>query len=325
MTDGLTSDAKSGDRGRAAATPLEIPAPGWRDVLIRTWREATDDNLGLIAAGVTFYAFLTIVPMLGVIVLAYGLIASPETVVRNMQSLTSVMPADAAKLIGEQLMQVVQTAGSQKGFGILVALGIALYGAMKGMGAIVTALNIAYDEEETRGFVKTTLLTLVMTLGAVVVAILAIVAISALGAVERIIPSAGGFTHMLVKIVTWVGAATGMAAGVAAVYRYAPDRDNAKWAWLSVGSIFATVLILAATLGFGFYVSNFGNYNATYGSLGAVIVLLTWLNLSAYILLFGAELNAELEHQTRRDTTEGAERPEGQRGAEMADTVGETP
>jgi len=304
----MTEPKPQTDRGRAA-----------------TWREATKDNLSLIAAGVTFYAFLTIVPMLVVLVLAYGLIASPETVIKNMQGLTSVMPADAAKLIGDQLMQVVQTAGSKKGFGLLVAVGVALYGAMNGMGAIVTAMNIAYDEEETRSFWKTTLLSLLMTFGAILVGVVAILAISALGAVEHVIPNAPGFVQTLVKIVSWIGAAAAMAAAVAAVYRYAPARANAKWVWLSAGSIVATVLILAATLGFGFYVANFGNYNATYGSLGAVIVLLTWLNLSAYILLFGAELNAELEHQTREDTTEGAPRPEGQRGAEMADTVGETP
>lgn len=321
----MTTAAKPDDRGRTATTPLEIPFSGWRDVAIRTWRESTKDNLSLIAAGVTFYAFLTIVPMLGALVLVYGLVADPETVVRNMQGLTSVMPADAAKLIGEQLMTVVQTAGSKKGFGLLVALGIALYGAMKGMGAIVTAMNIAYDEEESRGFARTTLLTLAMTLGALLVAFVAIVAISAMGAIDTVLPASSPFVHAIVTIIAWIVAAAVMSAGVAAVYRYAPDRENARWAWLSAGSIFATVLILAATVGFGFYVSNFGSYNATYGSLGAVIVLLTWLNLSAYILLFGAELNAELEHQTRRDTTEGAPQPEGRRRAEMADTVGETP
>ena len=313
------------DRGRSAASPAEIPFSGWRDVLIRTWREATQDNLSLIAAGVTFYAFLTIVPLLGSLVLVYGLVADPETVVRNMRGLTSIMPADAARLIGEQLMQVVQTAGSKKGFGLLVALAIALYGATKGMGAIVTAMNIAYDEEETRGFVKTTLLTLAMTFGAILVGIVAILAVSAMSAIERLLPSSGPFVHTAVTVALWLFAAALMSGAIAAVYRYAPARDKAQWKWLSAGSIFATLLIVAATLGFGFYVSNFGRYNATYGSLGAVIVLLTWLNLSAYILLFGAELNAELEHQTHRDTTDGPEKPIGARGAEMADTVGATP
>jgi len=304
---------------------MEIPFSGWRDIFIRTWREATKDNLSLIAAGVTFYAFLTIVPLLGAMVLVYGLVADPETVVANMQGLTSVLPADAARLIGEQLMAVVETAGTKKGFGLLVALGIALYGAMKGMGAIVTAMNICYDEKEERSFIRTALLTLIMTVGAVAVGIIAIVAISAMSAIESVLPGLPPFAPTLITIGFWVLAAAAMSAGVAAVYRYAPDRDNAKWKWLSAGSILATILILAATLGFGFYVANFGSYNATYGSLGAVIVLLTWLNLSAYILLFGAELNAEIEHQTRRDTTEGPPRPEGERGAEMADSVGETP
>ncbi|HZF41884.1 MAG TPA: YihY/virulence factor BrkB family protein [Sphingomonadaceae bacterium] len=322
----MTSSATpTDDRGRSATTPMEIPFSGWRDILIRTWRESTKDNLSLIAAGVTFYAFLTIVPLLGAMVLVYGLVADPATVVANMQGLTSVMPADAAKLIGEQLMQVVQTAGSKKGLGLLAALGIALYGATKGMGAVVTAMNIVYGEEETRGFVKTTLLTLAMTLGAVVVGIVAILAISAMSAIERLLPTSAPFVHTVVTIALWVFAAALMSAAIAAVYRYAPARDKAQWSWLSAGSILATLLILGATLAFGFYVSNFGSYNATYGSLGAVIVLLTWLNLSAYILLFGAELNAELEHQTRADTTDGPVKPEGQRGARMADTVGETP
>ena len=313
------------DRGRSASTPMEIPFTGWRDILIRTWRESTQDNLSLIAAGVTFYAFLTIVPLLGALVLVYGLVADPATVLRNMQGLTSVMPAAAAQLIGEQLMQVVQTAGSKKGFGLLVALGIALYGATKGMGAIVTAMNIVYDEEETRGFVRTTLLTLAMTLGAVIVGIVAILAISAMSAIERMLPGSAPFVHTLATIALWIIASALMSGAIAAVYRYAPARDKARWIWLSAGSILATVLIVASTLAFGFYVSNFGSYNATYGSLGAVVVLLTWLNLSAYILLFGAELNAEIEHQTRSDTTEGPARPEGARGAEMADTVGGTP
>ena len=321
----MTEAAPSDDRGRNAASPAQIPLSGWRDVLIRTWKESMQDNLSLIAAGVTFYAFLTIVPLLGSLVLVYGLVADPATVVANMQGLTSVMPADAARLIGEQLMQVVTTAGSKKGWGLLLALALALYGATKGMGAIVTAMNVAYDEEERRGFVKTTLLTLAMTVGAVLVGIVAILAISAMSAIERVLPASGPVVHFLVTALLWIFAAALMSASVAAVYRYAPSRDKAQWKWLSAGSIFATVLIVAATLGFGFYVSNFGSYNATYGSLGAVIVLLTWLNLSAFILLFGAELNAELEHQTRRDTTEGPEKPEGQRGAEMADTVGATP
>lgn len=302
-----------------------MPASGWRDALIRTWREAGKDNLDLIASGVAFYFFLAVVPLLGALVLGYGLVADPATVVRHMQAITSVLPADAARLIGEQLQSIVTTAQGKKGLGLLVALLIALYGAMKGAGAIVTALNIVYEEEETRGFVKRTLLTFFMTVGMVLVGILALLAISAMGAVEALLPGRSELLHTVLKLASWIVAALAMSAGVAAVYRYAPDRDEARWRWLTPGSALATLALLLVSLGFGFYVANFGSYNATYGSLGAVVVLLTWLYLSAYVVLLGAELNSELEHQTAQDSTEGADQPMGRRGAKVADTVGETP
>jgi membrane protein len=317
-------DPRNDGRGRTAGSPMEMPARGWRDVLVRTWREASDDNLGLIAAGVAFYAFLALVPLLAALVLTYGLVAEPETVMRHMQSITRLVPADAARLIGEQLTTVSQTAAGKQGFGLLVALALALYGAMRGASAIVTALNIVYDEHEERGFVKTTLLALVITVGAVLVGVIALLAVSALGFVERLLPGSSALLHSVIRIVFWAAAALAASGAVAALYRYGPSRDRAKWRWLTPGSIAATLLWLAATLGFGIYVANFGSYNATYGSLGAVVVLLTWLYLSAYVLLFGAELNAELEHQTAEDTTAGQPRPQGQRGAQMADTVGET-
>lgn len=320
LTETMTTPATH-PAGRDAASPLAVPALGWKQILIRTWKEAGADNVDLIAAGVAFYGFLALVPLLGAIVLSYGLIASPESVVANMQSLTAVMPADAAKLIGEQLLNVVKSEGDKKGFGLLIALAIALYGAMKGAGAVVTALNIAYEEKETRGFVKLNLLNLAITLGAVVVAILAVIAIAALGHLEKLLPGAPAFLLTLGKIASYLLMGGIAAAGVATLYRYGPDRDKAKWTWLTPGSLAFTVLWLAMTLGFGFYVANFGSYNATYGSLGAVVVLLTWIYLSAYVLLLAAELNSELEHQTAQDTTSGAAKPLGARGAEAADTV----
>lgn len=308
-------------RGRDAATPTQMPAKGWTEALKRAWKESGDDNLNLIAAGVSFYAFLTIVPILGALVLVYGFIADPATLVRHVQSLASVMPAEAAKLIGEQLMGVVTANGSKKGLGVLLALGLALYGASKGMGAIVTALNIAYDEKEKRGFFKRLLLTLAMVVGALLLVIMLIFAGSVTGALGRLLPFSSPVVVFLLKVLSWVVTAALLSAGIAALYRYAPARDKAKWSWLTPGSIIATVGIGVASILFGIYVSNFGNYNATWGSLGAVVVLLTWLNLSAFILLLGAEVNAELEHQTERDTTSGPEQPLGTRGAEMADRV----
>lgn len=313
--------ATSDDRGRTASNPLAMPLKGWKDVFVRTWAEAGDDNVGLVAAGVAFYGFLALVPLLGAIVLSYGLVADPKTVVHNMQGLTSVMPGDAAKLVGEQLMNVVKTSGSKKGLGLLLALALAVFGARSAAGSIVTALNIAYEEKEKRSFIMVNLLALGITAAGVVVAVLAVVAIAALGHLESLLPTAPRFVVVLGKLLSYVALAFAGAAGAATLYRYGPSRTKPRWVWLTPGSTLAAVLWLALTLGFGIYVANFGNYNATYGSLGAVVVLLTWLYLSSYILLFGAELNSELEHQTAEDTTGGADKPMGDRGAWAADHV----
>ena len=316
---------KTDERGRDAGSPWDIPAKGWKDIALRAWKEASQDNISLVASGVAFCGVLAMVPMLGAVVLSYGLIATPETVMKNVQSLTSVMPVDAAKLIGEQLVNVVKASDGKKGFGLLLALAIALYGAMKGAAALITSLNIAYDEQETRSFVRLNLITLAITAGAVVIAIFAIIAIAAMGSLDTLFPSAPAVLLVLGKIVSYLVMAGVGAAAAATLYRYAPNRDEAKWMWLTPGSVLTTVSWLIVTLGFGFYVANFGSYDATYGSLGAAIVLLTWLYLSAYILLFGAEFNCELERQTAQDTTKGPVQAMGRRGAYAANTVASEP
>jgi membrane protein len=312
-------------RGHDAVSPWAIPARGWKDIALRAWKEGGQDNISLVASGVAFCGVLAMVPMLGAVVLSYGLVATPETVMKNVQSLTSVMPTDAAKLIGEQLANVVTTSDGKKGFGLLLALAIALYGAMKGATALITSLNIAYDEEETRSFVRLNLIALAITAGAVLIAIVAIIAIAAMSSLETLFPSAPGIVLVAGKILSYIVMAGVGAAAAATFYRYAPNRDEAKWTWLTPGSVLTTVLWLVVTLGFGFYVANFGSYDATYGSLGAAIVLLTWLYLSAYILLLGAEFNCELERQTTQDTTKGPTKSLGNRGAYAADTVASGP
>ncbi|PXA88610.1 YihY/virulence factor BrkB family protein [Nostoc sp. 3335mG] len=311
--------------GRDAVTPWAIPAAGWKDVLLRAWRESGQDNIGLIASGVAFCAVLAMVPMLGAVVLSYGIIATPAAVVEHVQSLTSMMPADAARLIGEQLANIVETSDGKKGLGLILAIGIALYGAMKGASAIITALNIAYDEDETRGFVKLNLVALGITAVAAVLAVVAILSIAAMAGLEALLPGTPEFLIMIGKLISYLAMAALGSAAAASLYRFAPDRHEAKWRWLTPGSVLASISWMVMTLGFGVYVANFGNYDATYGSLGAAIVLLTWLYLSAYVLLLGAELNCELERQTVRDTTRGVERPMGQRGAFAADTVASGP
>lgn len=312
-----------GDKGRQARSPWAMPWPAWKDVLLRTWSETSNDNVGLVAAGVAFYGFLALVPLLGATVLTYGLVADPHAVIADVQGMMSVMPADAAKLIGEQLMNVVQTSDGKKGFGLLLALALALFGARNGAGAVVTALNIAYEEQETRGFVKVNALALGITAGGVLVAIVAMVAVAALGHLESLLPTLPDVVLVAGKVLAYLVMALVGAAGAATLYRYGPARRKAQWVWLTPGSLFAALGWLALTIGFGIYVANFGNYNATYGSLGAVVVLLTWLYLSAYILIFGAELNAELEHQTATDTTVSRDAPIGTRDAWVADHVAE--
>lgn len=212
------------DRGGAADSPLQVPARGWKDVLVRAWKEGSADNISLIASGVAFCGVLALVPMLGAIVLSYGLVASPELVIHNVQSMTLVMPQEAAKLIGEQLLNVVTTSGGKKGVGLIVALLIALYGATKGAGAIITALNIAYDEEETRGFVRLQLVTLPITAGAVILAIVATIAIAALGHLDALLPWAPGWVIGLAKLATYAVMA---AAGAARRRRFTATRPTA--------------------------------------------------------------------------------------------------
>lgn len=309
------------EQGRAAASPWAMPWPAWRQILSRTWQESSDDNIGLIAAGVAFYGFLAITPLLGATVLTYGIFAAPDTVVRHMQALAGLLPEAAAISIGQQLLELVQASDGRKGLGVVIALGIALFGARNGAGAILTALNIAYEEKETRGFIRLTLTALAFTAAMVVAAIVAAAMLALLGSLNEVLAGAPGFVNVLLRIVGYALLAAAGAAGAALLYRYGPSRHAAKWKWLTPGSILSAVLWLLLTLGFGLYVANIGRFDATYGSLGAVAAFLTWLYLASYVLLLGAELNAEIEHQTREDTTVGAPQPLGQRDAWVADHV----
>lgn len=307
--------------GRDAASPWTMPWRAWKAVAVRSWNEATDDNIGLVAAGVAFYGFLAIVPLLGAVVLCYGILAQPGTVVRHMDALMAVMPPDVARAVGQQLLELVHSSDGTKGFGVLLALAIAIFGARNGAGAILIALNIAYEEKEKRGFLTLNLTTLAITAAAVIAAISAGFAVAALAALGKLLPYANDFVVILGTLLTYLLLASGGAAGAAALYRFGPSRSKARWTWLTPGSLFASIGWLALTLGFGVYVANVGKFDATYGSLGALVALLTWLYFSSYVLLFGAEINAEFEHQTARDTTTGTPQPIGTRKAWVADHV----
>jgi membrane protein len=270
-------------------------ASEWRDLLARTWKEGSKDNVGFLAAGVAFYAFLAFVPLLAAAVLLYGLIADPGTVAEHIGKLFANLPHDAAALIADQLKSLTTSPKSSKGLGLMIALFFALYGASKGASGIVIALNQAYEVKETRSFVRTVLLSLVMTVGGLLVMMLAAAVISLTTAIESLLPDETPIIHLAVQCLSWIVAAGVVSIAIGLAYRFAPNRPDAAWRWITPGSAAASLLWLIASLAFGLYVSHFGHYNATYGSLGGVVVFLTWLYLSAYILLMGGELNSELE------------------------------
>ncbi len=289
-------------RAEAEATAREARSAGrigrsdWKRLAIATWTRASADNLGLISAGVAFYTFLALVPLLGATVLTYGLFATPGAVLRNVQSLTAVMPAEAAKLVGEQLLGVIATSTGKKGLGLAIALAVALFGARNAAGSVITALNIAYEEKETRSFFAFNLLALAMTAGGIVTAIVAMASFAALGSLDDLLPGLPGLVLWLGRILSYAALLAGGAAGAATLYRFAPDH-SARWRWISPGTLLASAGWILLSLGFSVYAANFGNYGKAYGSLATVVVLLTWVYLSAYLLLFGAELNAELERK----------------------------
>lgn len=291
MSSTPTTDAP----GRNAPSPWRMPLREWKDVAVNTWRESSKDNIGLVAAGVAFYTFLALVPLLGSTVLVYGLVATPRTVLSNLQSMTNVMPADVARLIAGQLLDIVNSSSSKKGFGLLFALAVALFGARNAAGSIITALNIAYEEEESRGFLRVTALALLITAAAVMFGLVGIGVMTSLRFLESLIPDAPQFVRWLIQLASVAIVLAGSAAAAATLYRYAPSRPKASWVWISPGTATSALGWLTLSLAFGFYVSRIADYNATYGSLGAVVALLTFVYLASYIFLFGAELNSELE------------------------------
>ena len=278
----------------------------WWATVRATWTESSEDNLSLVASGIAFNGFLALLPLLTAVVLGYGLVASPEQVARHIAVLAQAIPQDAARLIGQQLTNMVETADTTTGFGIVLSLAIAVFGAMRGATGIIVGLNIVYDVEESRAVVWRTLTRLAITICAILLFLVASLAVSLVNGLHDLLPNLGGILRQALQIGFWVATAVAVSLVIAAIYTYAPNRPGKQLRWLTPGSITATVVWVIATFAFSFYVRNFGNFNATYGALGAVIVFLLWLYLSAYILLLGAELNQVLQRQgnTANDGTD---------------------
>ena len=307
--------------GNDATSPRQMPAAAWKQIVARTWQRTWIDNVGLVAAGVAFYGFLAFVPLLSLIVMTYGALADVQTVIANFQTLTDFLPSDVAVLVGDQLLAAVTTSGTLKGTGIAVALALGLYGGTNGAGSIMIALNIAYHEKEKRTLSRFYAIALLITCGAVVLGLGALAATAAIASLERILPQASPAIIVLSKSVAYLGILV-VAAGLATLlYRFAPSRENPRWRWVTPGSLFTAATWVTLTLLFSFYITQVTSYEATYGALGAVIAFLTWIYLSAYMLIIGAELNSEVEHQTKVDSTTGDPEPIGKRGAWAADEV----
>lgn len=315
----LTREADSDD-GRTAEDPRELGMEGWKGVLKRTKDEVKDDNAALLSAGVAFFALLSLVPALFALVSIYGLVADPAEVDRQVTDALAAAPTEVQDLVSEQLQAVTERSGGGLGLTAVTGVLLALWSASSGMKHLMTAINVAYDEEETRGFVALRGRALLLTVGAVGFVVVAIGVLTALPAWLDD-TALGRPAQWAVSILRFPLLAVGLMAGLAILYRYAPDRDEPQWTWTAPGTLTATVLWLAGSIAFSIYTANFGSYGETYGALGAVVVLMLWLMLSAFAVVVGAELNAEAEHQTAKDSTTGPVRPMGQRDAHVADTV----
>ncbi|WP_306115649.1 MULTISPECIES: YihY/virulence factor BrkB family protein [unclassified Roseovarius] len=308
-------------RGRSAETPKEIPAPGWKDIAFRIKDEIAADRVGLIAAGVAFYGLLALFPAITALIAISGLMVEPSQVVDQLESLSGLVPQEVITIVTRQASEVAGSREGGLGLAAVVGLLIALYSASKGMASLIEGVNVAFDEKEKRGFIKLKLVTFALTIFVILGVIIALCAMLGLPAVLAFL-SLGPVIEGLMTFGLWAALLCLTVFGLAVLYRYAPSRVEPEWSWASPGAVVACLVWIIASAGFAFYVSNFGSYNESFGTLAGVIVLLMWFWISAFIILFGAELNAEIEAQTRKDTTTGPDMPMGSRGAVKADTLG---
>jgi membrane protein len=313
--------AQEQGRGRHASHPLQIPWTGWKDVLWRTYAEMQSDRLLSIAGGVAFFILLSIFPAITALISAYGRFFNAATVTNNISLLHDVVPANMLDIIHEQANRIASNSGRALNIGIVAGILVSLWSAMSGVKAMIDALNVIYEQKEGRNFIKLNLVALAFTLAGFATLLLAIAAVVVLPLLLASV-GLGGLTETLTRLVRWPVLLLVLLVGLTLLYRYGPDRRAARWQWVSVGSVLASVTWIVASYLFSWYLASFANYNATYGSLGAVAGLMVWLWLSTIVVLLGAELNAEIEHQTACDSTVGDEKPLGGRGAVMADTVG---
>jgi membrane protein len=306
-------------RGCTATAPSEIPTLGWKNIFWRVYGGIEDDRILANAAAVVFYALLALFPALAALVSIYGLFTSPGDVAAHLDMLTGVLPGGAIDVVGDQLHRLAQQPGSKLGIGFVIGLAVSLWSANGGVKALFDALNVVYEEEEKRSFMVLNSVSLAFTISMLLFLLVAIACVIVLPLAFAHLPRVLG---TILGIARWPVLLILMATILAVVYRFGPSRRAPHCRWISWGSAFAAVSWLAVSALFSWYAANFGSFNKTYGSLGAVIGCMTWMWLSIIVILLGAKLNAEIEHQTAPDTTDGSPKPIGARGARMADTIG---
>jgi membrane protein len=306
--------------GAAADRPSQIPPKGLLQVARRVYTQIGEDRVMAEAAGVTYYSLLAIFPAIAALISIYGLFSNPSTISDNLQALRGIVPDGGMQIISDQVHSLTSAPNKALSLGVIFGLLVSIWSTNAAMKSLFDALNAVYEQHETRSFLHRTWLSLLFTLGALLFVIFAMLAVVALPALLSMIGFADS-TKWLLSLGRWPLLLGAIMLFLAALYRYGPSRAKAKWRWVSWGSAFAACAWIMASAGFSWYVANFGSYNKTYGSLGAAVGFMTWIWISAIIILVGAELNAELEHQTARDSTAGPEKPLGTRGAQRADAV----
>lgn len=309
------------DIGRGASRPSDIPFRGWVLVLKRTVMGFFADKVMLISAGVTLYMLIALVPSLSTVVSIYGLFSGPEAIADQVSLFRGLVPSGGLDLIRSQLTRISSESEQTLGWALLIGLAVAIWSASLGINGLFDAMNVAYGEDEKRGLITRTATVLVFTVGASVLAVVALVAVVVLPAVLSFLPVVGA-AGWAVRMLGFALLAGLLLVGLAALYRWGPSRNDARWHWITPGAGFAIVVVLIVSVLFSWFVANFGNYSATYGSLGALIGFLTWLWFSTIAVVTGGKLNAEIERQTALDSTLPPDKPLGERGAHVADTLG---
>ena len=319
--DNFADEISQSGHGRLSSSPLQIPWAGWRDILWRTYVRSGEDRLLAIAAGVVFFGLLAVFPAITALVSCYGLFADPSTIGANLQTLALMLPEGSFQIVQDQIARVLDQGSTALGATFLFGLGLAIWSANAGVKAVIDALNVVDGESEKRSFIRLNLLSLAFTSGGIAALLLMVGAVVAFPlALDHL--GLAPASRSIVSLARWPLLFAILLAALGVLYRFGPSRRAARWEWLGVGTLAAALLWIAGSCLLSWYLSNFGNYDATYGSLGAAIGLMMWMWMSAIIVLFGAELNSEIEHQTARDTTVGHPKPLGARGAVMADTLG---